>query len=174
MEKYIPDIYVKNVYDINYELLLERGIKLLLFDLDNTLVPYNNFSISKKLIELVEQLKDRGFKIIIFSNSNKKRVSPFKKKLRVDCLVNAKKPLIKNYNKVMKIYNYDQSQTAIIGDKLITDILGGNKAGITTILVNSISIYESIPYKIFNIYQKRVEKRLAKGNLFVRGNYYER
>ena len=174
MEKCIPDIYTKNVYTINYENLKDRGIKCILFDLDNTLVPYNNSTISKKLIQLVEELKDMGFKVVIFSNNTKKRVEVFKKRLRVDCLVNARKPFVRSYNRVMKLYNFDQSQTVIIGDKLVTDILGGNKAGITTILVNSISVYDSMWNKFLNIFQKNIEKKLSKKGLFTRGSYYER
>ena len=51
MEKYIPDIYVKSIYDINYDNLKERGIKCILFDLDNTLVPTHTKDPSKKLLD---------------------------------------------------------------------------------------------------------------------------
>ena len=68
MEKYIPDIYQKSIYTINYDVLLLRGIKCLLFDLDNTIAPVNIKSPSKKTKELFDDLKSKGFKIIIFSN----------------------------------------------------------------------------------------------------------
>lgn len=174
MEKYIPDMYEKNIYSIDYESLKNRGIKCILFDLDNTLVPYNKKSITKKLQNLVEELKDMDFKVIIFSNNTRKRVEPFKKALRVDCLVNAKKPLVRNYNRVIKTYKLTQSQVVVIGDKLVTDILGGNKAGITTILVNPISVYDSFVGKILNKFEKNIEKKLAENDLFKRGSYYER
>lgn len=174
MEKYIPDIYEKNIYSVDYDSLKERGIKCILFDLDNTLVPYNKSSISKKLVELIEELKELDFKIIIFSNNTKKRVEVFKTTLRVDCLVNAKKPLVLNYNRVMQKFKLEQSEVAIIGDKLVTDILGGNKAGITTILVNPISMYDSFWNKFFNFYERKIERKLADNDLFVRGKYYER
>ena len=49
MELYVPDVYKKSIYDINYNLLKEKGIKCLLFDLDNTLVPYNIKEVNDKL-----------------------------------------------------------------------------------------------------------------------------
>ena len=79
MENFYPDVYQKSIYTINYEKLKENGIKCLLFDLDNTCVPYVDKLPSKKLKNLFEDLQDLGFKIIIFSNSNKNRLEPFKK-----------------------------------------------------------------------------------------------
>ena len=78
MDKYIPDIYQKDIYHINYDQLKERGIKCLLFDLDNTLVPINVKVPDEEIKDLFNKLKKKGFKLIIFSNSLKKRVSPFK------------------------------------------------------------------------------------------------
>ena len=66
MEKYIPDIYQKSIYTIDYDKLLNRGIKYLLFDLDNTIVPVTLRKPNKKIKELFEDLKDKGFIIIIF------------------------------------------------------------------------------------------------------------
>ena len=92
MEKYVPDIYKKSIYTINYEKLKARGIKCLLFDLDNTLVPYTDKVPSKKNKELFKKLKELGFKVIIFSNSGKKRLTPFKVGLDVDCCFRCFKP----------------------------------------------------------------------------------
>ena len=78
MDKYVPDMYQKSIYTIDYDLLYSRGIRCLLFDLDNTLVPITENVPSDDVKELFDKLKDKGFKIIIFSNSLKKRVRPFK------------------------------------------------------------------------------------------------
>ena len=117
MENFYPDVYQKSIYTINYEKLKENGIKCLLFDLDNTCVPYVDKLPSKKLKNLFEDLQDLGFKIIIFSNSNKKRLEPFKKELSVDCCPNAKKPWKKSFLKILNKFNFELSQVAIIGDQ---------------------------------------------------------
>ena len=68
MDNFIPDMYQKSIYHIDYDKLKEDGIKCLLFDLDNTCVPFKDKEPNKKLKELFETLKDMDFKVIIFSN----------------------------------------------------------------------------------------------------------
>ena len=174
MDNFIPDMYQKSIYHIDYDKLQEDGIKCILFDLDNTCVPYKDKEPNKKLIELFETLKDMDFKIIIFSNAMKKRIKPFKTVLNVDCLARAGKPRKKNFLKVLKLFNYDLSQVVIIGDQLYKDILGGNRVGIKTILVNPMSLDDMFFTKlIFRPLEKRVYKKLAHNGVLVRGKYYE-
>jgi len=174
MDNFIPDIYQKSIYHIDYDKLQEDGIKCLLFDLDNTCVPYKDKVPNKKLIDLFETLKDMDFKVIIFSNATKKRIKPFKKALNVDCLASAKKPKKGNFLKVLKLFNYNLSEVVIIGDQLYKDILGGNKVGIKTILVNPMSKDDMIFTKmIFRPLEKRKYKMLERKGILTRGKYYE-
>ena len=101
LEKFVPDIYQKSIYDINYDTLKTRGIKCLLFDLDNTLVPVTVKKPTKKVSDLFEDLKRKGFKLIIVSNSPKKRVAPFKDYLCTDSAYFSFKPLKRKYNKIV-------------------------------------------------------------------------
>ena len=174
MDYFMPDMYQKSIYHIDYDKLQEDGIKCLLFDLDNTCVPYKDKEANKKLIELFETLKDMDFKLIIFSNATKRRIAPFKKALNVDCLARAHKPSKSNFLKVLKLFNYNLSDVAIIGDQLYKDILGGNRVGIKTILVNPMSKDDMILTKlIFRKLEKKKYKMLARRGLLVRGKYYE-
>lgn len=173
MDLFRPDKYYKSIYDINYINLKSEGIKCLLFDLDNTIVPPHEKKPNKKIRDLFDNLKELDFKIIIMSNSPKKRLSPFKDELIIDCSAASMKPLKKKFNKILKEYKLDLSEIAIIGDQLMTDILGGNRIGITTILVNPISKKD---FKITSINRKLehiVEGKLEKRSLFKRGHYYE-
>lgn len=173
MEKYIPDIYQKSIYTIDYQKLINRGIKCLLFDLDNTLVPASAKEVNNKLKDLFEELKSQGFKVIIFSNSPKKRVVSFKEKLDVECCYNARKPFKKKFLSVIDSFGYEVSEVAIIGDQLLTDILGGNNVGITTILINPVSIKDGIQTKLNRKIEKLIMRNLRKRNLFIQGRYYE-
>ena len=174
MDKFIPDMYQKSIYHIDYDKLQDNGIKCLLIDLDNTCVPYKDKEPNKKLIDLFETLKDMDFKIIIFSNALKGRIKPFKDVLNVDCLARADNPYKKNFLKVIKLFNYDLSEVAIIGDQLYTDILGGNKVGIKTILVNPMSSDDMfITRFIYRTLEKRIYKKLMSKNILIRGKYYE-
>lgn len=174
MDNFIPDIYQKSIYHIDYEKLLDAGIKCILFDLDNTCIPYKDKGPNKKLIELFEMLKDMDFKLIIFSNATRRRIAPFKKVLNVDCLARAGKPRKRNFLKVLKLFNYELSDVAIVGDQLYKDILGGNKIGIKTILVNPMSLDDMIITKyIFRPLEKRKYRLLEKKGILKRGKYYE-
>lgn len=173
MEKYVPDIYQKSIHTINYDSLLSRGIKCLLFDLDNTLAPITEKTPNEKVKELFNELKEKGFKIIIFSNSPKMRVRPFKDELEVDCCACAKKPKPDKFLSVIKIYGYNFSEVAIIGDSMMDDIVGGNGVGITTILINQIGKRE-YPLAWFRRQkEKKIIKKLRDNNLFTKGRYYE-
>lgn len=172
MDLLIPDIYQKSIYSINYKKLKKNGIKCLLFDLDNTLVTYKETVPVSKLKELFAHLEE-DFKVIIISNSNKKRLTPFKEKLNVDVAFSSKKPLKKKYKKILEIYKFNDSEIACIGDQLLTDILGANRMGFTSILVNRIASQEVITTRINRFFEKFFLKKLAKKNILVMGEYYD-
>ena len=113
------------------------------------------------------------FKIIIFSNSNKKRLEPFKKELSVDCCPNAKKPWKKSFLKVLNKFNFELSQVAIIGDQFYTDIWGGNRVGITTVLVNPVSNTDMFFTRFARKMENRLLRKMAKENIFKKGRYYD-
>ncbi len=173
MNYFYPDVYSQSIYTINYDKLLERGIKCLLFDLDNTCIPYIKKEPTKELKEHFDKIKDMGFKVIIFSNSPKKRLEPFKKYLNVDCCAKASKPRKNKFLKVLRLYNVNLPDVAIIGDQLVTDIYGGNKVGITTILVNPISNIDMPFTKIYRFIEKRQIKKMTKKGIFKVGEYYD-
>ena len=174
MDNFVPDMYQKSIYYINYQKLFDNGIRCLLFDLDNTCIPYKIKEPNNKLIELFENLKEMGFKLIIFSNARRKRIAPFKKKLEVDCLACAHKPSKCGFIRVMKLFHFDFSQVAIIGDQLYKDILGGNRVGIMTILVNPMSKDDMFVTKlIFRKLEKIRYRQMARKKILVRGKYYE-
>lgn len=172
MSKFYPEIYQKNIYTINYKKLKNKNIKCLLFDLDNTCIPYKDITIPKKLNDLFNKLNKMNFKVIIFSNSNKKRL----KKLNLSNIeynASSKKPLRYNFNKIIKKYNYKKDEICIIGDQLLTDILGGNTTGIHTCLVEPLSNQELLFTKISRKIEKIIIKKLSKHNKFTKGEYYD-
>ena len=173
MKNCVPDIYQKSIYLVDYSKLMSSGITTLLFDLDNTILNPIMREIPLKTKNLFISLKQKGFKIIIFSNSPRRKVNKCKEYLGVDGVYFALKPLSKSFKKVMENYELSASQIAIIGDQLLTDVFGGNRMGIKTILVNPIDVDNSI-FTFFNrIIEKIILKKLAKKNLFIRGRYYE-
>ncbi len=172
MDKFIPDVYQKSIYTINYQKLKKNGIKCLLFDLDNTCVSYKTLEPDLKLKELFSVLEN-DFKVIIISNSNKKRLRPFKEKLNVDVAFSSHKPLKKKYKKILQLYKYKVSEVACIGDQLLTDIYGANRMELTSILVNPIARCEILPTKINRFFERFILKKLAKKDILIMGEYYD-
>ena len=173
LEKFIPDKYQKSVFTIDYKKLKLCGIKCIIFDVDNTLAPISAAKPSRKVKDLVERLKDMGFRVLIVSNASKKRLTPFKELLEVDCAASSKKPFSFKFRKVLNDYKYKVNEVAIIGDQLMTDVLGGNRVGITTILVNPISSKDQFFTYITRAFENVVIRKAMKKELFAKGQYYE-
>ena len=133
---------------------------------------YHEKQPNKELKELFQKITNMGFKIIIFSNATPKRLAPFSK-LNVVLHPSSKKPLKRNFQKILKQYHYKKTEVCIIGDQLFTDILGGNKAGIITCLVDPLSTKDFIFTKIFRTLEHFTFKKLEKNNILTKGVYYE-
>jgi len=172
MKLLIPKMYQESIYTINYDKLKEENIKCLLFDLDNTCIGYREKFPTKELEELFNKLTKKGFKVIIFTNASQKRVVPFIK-LHIICHSSSRKPFKKNFQKLMKKYHYAKEEMCIIGDQLFTDILGGNKVGIKTCLVNPLTKEDLIFTKIFRIIETIIFKRMETKKILTKGEYYE-
>lgn len=170
---FIPDIYAESIFTINYKKLILKGIKCILFDLDNTLAPVTESVPDKKTKDLIESIKDLGFKIVIMSNSHAKRLEPFKNILCVDCSTLSKKPLKGKYLKIMRLYGLKKEEICAVGDQLITDVFGANRIGITSILVNPISLIDLKITALNRFVERKIIKKLTKKGLFEKGKYYE-
>ena len=102
IENIIPDIYQKSIYYINFDKLYKKGIRCIIFDLDNTLTPAHINKPTKRQKRLIDELRDKGFKIIIMSNAPKHRIEPFKSYLNVDACAFSLKPRKNKYEKIME------------------------------------------------------------------------
>ena len=172
MEIYVPDIYQENIYKINYETLVSRGIKCLIFDLDNTLVTVKEIYPREENKKLFTKLKKKGFKILIASNSIKTRVKPFHDELKVDYISNARKPRIDKIKEYITNSGFGLDEIAMIGDSMMDDVVCGNTIGITTILLDQIAKSEFPLAKLKRIKEKKIQKKLRNKNLFTKGRYY--
>ena len=142
-DMFFPDRYIASTYVIDFEKLYEEGVRGLIFDIDNTLVPHGAPA-DKRAIILFERLKAIGFKCCLISNNQEPRVAMFNEPIQVDYVYDAHKPSTKNYKKAMEIMHTDTSNTIFIGDQLFTDVWGAKRAGIRNILVKPIHPKEEI------------------------------
>ena len=173
MKDYLPDMYQKSIYTIDYSKLLNKGIKCILYDLDNTIIAPKESEPIEKAKDLFTSLKQKGFKIVIFTNSPAYRLKKFTSFYNVEGIPFAFKPHTRKLKRLMTKYNYNPSEMVIIGDQLMTDIKVGKKVGIMTILINPICEEELFVTKINRFLEKRKLKELKDNNLLIKGNYYE-
>lgn len=173
MSVFLPDIYQKSVYAINYESLKNAGIRIILFDLDNTIAPVKSLEPSKKMKDLFEEIKSIGIRPIIMSNSDKRRVEPFKEGLFVDAACSSKKPLKGKYKKILELYDVKPNEVAAVGDQILTDIFGANRMGFISILINPVSTIDLGFTKINRKIENTILRHYTKRGVFARGEYYE-
>ncbi len=170
--KYLPDIYKKNIFEINYNKLKKKDIKCLIFDLDNTLALIDSIKVEDKVKELITKLK-KDFLVVIVSNSPKKRVSKFGEDLEIDYYPFALKPSIRTLKKIKSKYNLESKSIAIIGDQFITDMGYGYKGNITKIFVDPLAVKDLKITNINRYLEDKIMTRYSNSNIFKKGKYYE-
>lgn len=156
----VPDYTFESVYRIDYDELKKKGIKGIIFDIDNTLATYDAAIPDEKLCNLFGMLTKMGFKLYLLSNNNKNRVSVFSEAAKLPHRWRACKPLgifIKSAMRKMQVNKYE---TALVGDQLFTDVWGANRAGVTSVLVTPISDKEDK----FVAFKRRFEKMVSEKN----------
>ncbi len=158
-----PDAYVKNIYGIKPDRLKTNGIKGLILDIDNTLVPTHAPDADNRVIQYIKELQSNGIKAIIVSNAKQHRVERFAMPLGIDYIYKALKPFGKGYREAIRRMNLKPEEVAIIGDQLFTDIVGGNLAGVKTILISPIDPDEPFLLKL----KRLAEKPFLKGKTFL-------
>lgn len=141
LKKLIPNYYFKSIYDIPYDTLYAEGIRLILTDLDNTLISYKETMPNDALFDWVKKIKECGFELVIVSNSRKTRVTNFANALDVPCVKFSTKPLKRGIKKAIRkvaTKRYAKNEIILLGDQLMTDIFGANRMKINSILIEAI------------------------------------
>ncbi|MCC3356642.1 YqeG family HAD IIIA-type phosphatase [Bacillus sp. REN16] len=135
LKKFLPNEHVKSVLEISPSKLKEIGIKGVITDLDNTLVEWDRPNATPELVEWFKDIKEQGIAVTIVSNNQEKRVKDFADPLGIPFIFEARKPMIRAFNRAIREMNLQKDEVVVIGDQLLTDVLGGNRCGLHTILV---------------------------------------
>ena len=135
---FLPRIMADAVTDISPTLLRQRGIRLLMLDFDNTLVPYTTSVPTVAVADWLKAMQQSDIMICVVSNSRKQRVRVFCEQYGIDCITHAKKPFPKGIRQCLEKYGIMPAECALAGDQIYTDILGANCQGVVSILVRAI------------------------------------
>lgn len=167
-EMLIPKLRVNTVFDINLEELYEQGYRGIITDLDNTLVGAKAPLATPELVAWFKKVKEIGFQLIIVSNNQLERVSKFATPLDIQYVHEARKPSNAPFRKAMKMMDLTHEQTIVVGDQMLTDVYGGNRLGLYTVLVMPIAINDEGRFTRW--FNRRVERvaltRLRKQGLW--------
>ncbi|GGM31012.1 hypothetical protein GCM10011351_16420 [Paraliobacillus quinghaiensis] len=135
LKRFLPNQHVKDIFEISPDSLKAKGIKGVITDLDNTLVAWDIPDATPEIIDWFKQMEENNIKVTIISNNNEERVRLFSEPLQAPFVYSARKPLSKAFKKATKDMELKKEEVVVIGDQIMTDVLGGNNAGFHTVLV---------------------------------------
>ena len=135
---FLPRLITDSLTDITPALLRSRDIRLLMLDFDNTIVPYTTDIPTPSMEKWLREMTSTEITVCVVSNSRSSRVQTFCEKYGIHCIIRAKKPFPKGIREALDRFAVAPAHAAIVGDQIFTDTLGGNCAGITSILVKPI------------------------------------
>jgi len=156
LKHFLPDQHVKSIFEIQPESLKEKGVKGIITDLDNTLVEWDRPSATPKLIEWFDNMRKHEILVTIVSNNNERRVRAFSDPLQIPFIFQARKPMTRAFNKALKQMGLRKEETVVIGDQLLTDVLGGNRSGFHTVLVVPVAQTDGFVTR----FNRKVERRI--------------
>ena len=157
-----PKIKLNRVTDIDLKLLNKYGIKGLILDVDNTLSTHHGEVLTDGLENWLGEMQKNGIGLVILSNSKQARVEPFAAKINLPFISMGLKPLPFKFSSALKILGTKRRETAIVGDQIFTDILGGNRAGVMTILVQPIELETTRFFKLKRALERALLKRKGR------------
>ncbi len=161
-----PRQFVEDIHQIDLAELKKAGVKGIITDLDNTLVPWNDSAVYPEVVEWIDELKKSGFQVCIVSNNHSRRGEELSEAFDVPAIWRAVKPRRWAFRKAIAMMDLKPEQVAVVGDQVFTDILGGNRLGLYTILVQPINKREFIGTKFMRQLEKAVLFKLKrKGHL---------
>ncbi len=154
-----PASQVPTVYDIDLTALRSRGIRGVILDLDNTIVPWGSREVSPRLPGWIAAARDADLRLCIVSNNMGSRVSAIAAQLGLPVVAGALKPRRHALRRALGVMGTTPEATALVGDQLLTDILGGNRLGLHTILVRPQSRHEFVLTRLVRLVERIVRRR---------------
>ena len=134
----LPSVIAKSVTELTPDLLHLWGIRLLMLDFDNTIVPYTTSVPTGEMVSWLKRMQESDIQLCVVSNSRKDRVRVFCNEYDLDCITHAQKPFSKGIRQCLRKYSIAPEEAALAGDQIYTDTLGANAAGVKSLLVRAI------------------------------------
>ncbi len=165
LERFVPDRRVTSFGDIDPSQLKSQGFKGVIADLDNTLVAAETGLATPELERWLEALKKDGLQVMIVSNNCQRRVAQVADALNIPYISRARKPAGRAFHQALDCLQLTPAETVMVGDQLLTDIFGGKRIGLYTILVQPISPVEKWTTRLNRVLEKGLIRLLKRQGL---------
>ncbi len=157
-----PKDLIDTVYDITPEFLAARGLRGLMLDIDNTLVPHRKMGNVPEVCVWLETLRASGHQLRLVSNARRSRIAWHAEAFDLKAVgdgMTAGKPFAPAFRDACKEMNLEPRYVGMVGDQIFTDVLGANWIGAHSILVRPISD-DAMPHTKI---ARQLERRVLKG-----------
>ncbi len=164
-KKCIPDFHEPDIYAVDFEGLYAQGLRILLLDIDNTLVTYEEDLPGEKTRALLHRLQTIGFTIVLISNNNRFRIEPFARSVGLPAVFRAKKPLRSGFKRSLNKLErpWEKEEVLVLGDQVMTDVYGAKRFGISVLLVQPLRRETERWYTGFNrLIEHKMLQRIKK------------
>ena len=138
---FFPRAMFEQLPDVSPQWLKEQNIELVLLDFDNTIVPYTTNVPTEAMEQWFRCIRESGFPVCIVSNSKRSRVPDFCTEHGLDCVTGAAKPGTRGIREALARYHCPPERAVLVGDQIYTDVLGGNRAGVVSVLTRPIDLH---------------------------------
>ncbi|ACB85310.1 YqeG family HAD IIIA-type phosphatase [Natranaerobius thermophilus] len=162
MKLLYPDLYLESIYNLDFDKLANKGIQGIITDLDNTLIAWKDEELTDYLNNWFQEAKSKKLEMCIVSNNQNSRVHKFAEKVGLPAIPNANKPRKKAFKKALQELELPPEKVAVVGDQVFTDVLGGNRMGMFTILVVPIDEKEFIGTKFLRLLERFILRKVSK------------
>ncbi|MFC4618065.1 YqeG family HAD IIIA-type phosphatase [Camelliibacillus cellulosilyticus] len=165
LERFLPDQHVNSIYDITPDELKSKNVKGIITDLDNTLVAWHEQLATPELMIWFKEMQEAGIAVTIVSNNQEKRVRAFSEPLDIPFISQARKPLTRAFEQALREMGLAKDDVVVIGDQLLTDVWGGKRLGVHTILVVPVAMTDSWTTKLNRKIERFILKKLRRKGL---------
>ena len=135
---FLPAMIADSVTKLTPDFLQKQGIRVLMLDFDNTIVPYTTNVASEEMDAWLKNMLLSNIRLCVVSNSRNDRVKVFCHQYGLECITHAQKPFSKGIRECLQKYGVEPGECALAGDQIYTDTLGANGVGVRAILVRAI------------------------------------
>ena len=151
---FIPEYVTENIYTITPFLLAARGYRGVVFDLDNTVAPYEHLQPDKATQDYFAALAEAGVQTALVSNNRRERIELFNERLGVFIVADAQKPSPRGVHRCIEAFGLPPEQVLFVGDQIFTDCLAAHRAGVDCCLVKPIKSKETFFFRLKRAFEK--------------------